>query len=110
MALDKTLMVETRNRLDALRSGRADRPCCKGPRFDLARIPDPALGIAEREQIIGRFRGGAASSTELTTRRTPFSGSAKSSALLVDGVSRSANRRSTTGAAANWILPGSWGG
>jgi hypothetical protein len=60
MSLDKALMVETRNRLDALRSGRADRPRCKGPRFDPARIPDPALGIAEREQIIGRFRGGVA--------------------------------------------------
>jgi hypothetical protein len=37
------LLVETRNRLDALRSGRADRPRIKGPRFDPARIPDAAL-------------------------------------------------------------------
>lgn len=37
------LLVETRNRLDALRSGRADRPRLKGPRFDPARIPDAAL-------------------------------------------------------------------
>jgi ParB family transcriptional regulator, chromosome partitioning protein len=37
------LLVETRNRLDALRSGRADRPRAKGPRFDPARIPDAAL-------------------------------------------------------------------
>jgi hypothetical protein len=37
------LLVETRNRLDALRSGRADRPRHKGPRFDSARIPDAAL-------------------------------------------------------------------
>jgi hypothetical protein len=37
------LLVETRNRLDALRSGRADRPRHKGPRFDPARIPDAAL-------------------------------------------------------------------
>jgi hypothetical protein len=37
------LLVETRNRLDALRSGRANRPRPKGPRFDPARIPDAAL-------------------------------------------------------------------
>ena len=37
------LLVETRNRLAALRSGRADRPRAKGPRFDPARIPDAAL-------------------------------------------------------------------
>jgi hypothetical protein len=37
------LLVETRNRLDALRSGRADRPRVKGPQFDPARIPDAAL-------------------------------------------------------------------
>jgi hypothetical protein len=37
------LLVETRNRLDALRSGHADRPRLKGPRFDPARIPDAAL-------------------------------------------------------------------
>ena len=37
------LLVETRNRLAALRSGRADRPRHKGPRFDSARIPDAAL-------------------------------------------------------------------
>jgi hypothetical protein len=37
------LLVETRNRIDALRSGRADRPRRKGPRFDPARIPDAAL-------------------------------------------------------------------
>jgi hypothetical protein len=37
------LLVETRNRLDALRSGRADRPRPKGPRFDAVRIPDAAL-------------------------------------------------------------------
>jgi hypothetical protein len=37
------LLVETRNRLDGLRSGRADRPRSKGPRFDPARIPDAAL-------------------------------------------------------------------
>jgi hypothetical protein len=37
------LLVETRNRIDALRSGRADRPRRKGPRFDPARIPNPAL-------------------------------------------------------------------
>ena len=36
-----TLLVETRNRLDALRNGRADRPRPKGPRFDpaLSQIP-----------------------------------------------------------------------
>ena len=60
MSLDKALMVETRNRLDALRSGRADRPRCKGPSSIPLAIPDSALGIAEREQIIGRFRGGVA--------------------------------------------------
>jgi hypothetical protein len=38
-----TFLVETRNRLEALRSGRADRPRSKGPRFDPARIPDAAL-------------------------------------------------------------------
>jgi hypothetical protein len=37
------LLVEIRNRIDALRSGRADRPRRKGPRFDPARIPDAAL-------------------------------------------------------------------
>jgi hypothetical protein len=37
------LLVETRNRLDALRSGRADRPRRKGSRFDPARMPDAAL-------------------------------------------------------------------
>jgi hypothetical protein len=37
------LLVETRNRLAALRSGRADRPRPKGPRFDPVRIPDAAL-------------------------------------------------------------------
>jgi hypothetical protein len=37
------LLVETRNRIAALRSGRADRPRRKGPRFDPARIPDAAL-------------------------------------------------------------------
>jgi hypothetical protein len=37
------LLVETRNRLDALRNGRADRPRSRGPRFDPARIPDAAL-------------------------------------------------------------------
>jgi hypothetical protein len=41
------ILVETRNRLDALRSGRADRPRHKGPRFDPTRIPDAAL-----EQLI----------------------------------------------------------
>jgi hypothetical protein len=38
-----TFLVETRNRLDGLRSGRADYPRLKGPRFDPARIPDTAL-------------------------------------------------------------------
>ena len=38
-----TLLVEIRNRLDALRRGRADRPRPKGPRFDPAYIPDAAL-------------------------------------------------------------------
>ncbi|MGA8758142.1 MAG: hypothetical protein WB611_17770 [Stellaceae bacterium] len=38
-----TLLVETRNRLAALRSGRADRRRPKGPRFDPAAIPDHAL-------------------------------------------------------------------
>jgi hypothetical protein len=33
-------LVETRNRLNALLSGRADRPRPKGPRFDPARIPE----------------------------------------------------------------------
>lgn len=37
------LLVETRNRLGALRSGRADRLRSKGPRFDPACIPDAAL-------------------------------------------------------------------
>jgi hypothetical protein len=37
------LLVETRNRLGALRSGRADRPRSKGPRLDPACIPDVAL-------------------------------------------------------------------
>jgi hypothetical protein len=37
------LLVETRNRLDALRSGRDDHPRVKGARFDPARIPDTAL-------------------------------------------------------------------
>lgn len=37
------LLVETRNRIDALRSGRADRLRLKGPRFDPTRIPDAAL-------------------------------------------------------------------
>jgi hypothetical protein len=37
------LLVETRNRIDALRSGRADRPRRKGPRFDPAHLPDAAL-------------------------------------------------------------------
>jgi hypothetical protein len=38
-----TFLVETRNRLDGLRSGRADYPRLKGPRFDPGRIPDAAL-------------------------------------------------------------------
>jgi hypothetical protein len=37
------LLIEIRNRLDALRSGRAGRPRPKGPRFDPAHIPDAAL-------------------------------------------------------------------
>jgi hypothetical protein len=37
------LLVETRNRLAALRSGRVDHPRPKGPRFDPTRIPDAAL-------------------------------------------------------------------
>jgi hypothetical protein len=37
------LLVETRNRLDALRSGRANHPRSRGPRFDPMRIPDAAL-------------------------------------------------------------------
>ena len=37
------LLVETRNRLDALRSGRADLQRAKGPRFDPLRIPEAAL-------------------------------------------------------------------
>lgn len=37
------LLVETRNRLDALRSGRANHPRSSGPRFDPMRIPDAAL-------------------------------------------------------------------
>jgi hypothetical protein len=36
-------LVETRNRLNALRSGRADRPRPKGSRFDPVRIPDARL-------------------------------------------------------------------
>jgi hypothetical protein len=37
------LLVETRNRIAALRSGRADRPRPKGPRFAPAVLPDRAL-------------------------------------------------------------------
>jgi hypothetical protein len=37
------LLVETRNRLNVLRSGRADCPRPKGPRFDAMRIPNTAL-------------------------------------------------------------------
>jgi hypothetical protein len=38
-----TLLVEIRNRLEALRNNRADHRRPKGPRFDPAHIPDPAL-------------------------------------------------------------------
>ena len=37
------MLVETRNRIDALTSGRADRPRPKGPRLDPSRLPDAAL-------------------------------------------------------------------
>jgi hypothetical protein len=37
------LLVETRNRLEAVRSGRADRQRRPGPRFDAQRLPDAAL-------------------------------------------------------------------
>jgi hypothetical protein len=37
------LLVEIRNRIDALRSGRIDRLRPKGPRFDPERIPSAAL-------------------------------------------------------------------
>jgi hypothetical protein len=55
-----TFLVETRNRLDELRSGRADRPRAKGPRFDPARIPDAALQrLIQRHpdlEIVDRLR------------------------------------------------------
>jgi hypothetical protein len=55
-----TFLVETRNRLDALYSGRADRPCAKGPRFDPACIPDAALErLIQRHpdlEIVDRLR------------------------------------------------------
>jgi hypothetical protein len=55
------LLVETRNRLDALRSGRADRPRAKGPRFDPTRIPDAALERLIQQhpelQTVDRLRG-----------------------------------------------------
>lgn len=37
------LLVETRNRLDALESGRAERRRQRGPRFDPPRLPEAAL-------------------------------------------------------------------
>jgi hypothetical protein len=37
------LLVETRNRLEAVRSGRADRQRQPGPRLDPQRLPDAAL-------------------------------------------------------------------
>jgi hypothetical protein len=37
------LLVEARNRIDALRSGRAANPRPKGPRFDPRRLPDAAI-------------------------------------------------------------------
>lgn len=48
------LLVETRNRIDALRSGRADRPRPKGPRFDPARIPYAAIErLIQRHSDLG---------------------------------------------------------
>jgi hypothetical protein len=37
-------LVEATNQLDRVRSGRALKPRAKGPRFDLTRLPDAALG------------------------------------------------------------------
>jgi hypothetical protein len=55
-----TLLVETRNRLEALRNGRADRPRARGPRFDPARIPDAALDRLIQQhpdlEIVDRLR------------------------------------------------------
>lgn len=48
------LLVETRNRLEALGSGRAYAPRPKGPRFDPARLPDQALDrLIQRHPDLG---------------------------------------------------------